>query len=221
MHMSTLVIALLTAVIVWVFLVRRLTAKPWIATSELEDIGPLQQPAAKVGLWAFIACISSLFTLFMTAYLMRMDPIHASDWHSISKPGILWFNTGLLILSSLSMQWARKAEQQGNINKLKKGLAGGGLFTIAFLAGQLLAWQQLKNSSYFDMVNPAVGFFYLLTAVHGLHLLGGLYVWSRTIFRIWRRKTVEKASLSIELCTVYWHYLLLVWLILFSLLLST
>lgn len=219
--MSTLVMALLTAVIVWIFLVRRLTAKPWLAVDELDDIGPIQQPAAKVGLWIFFGCISSLFTLFMTAYLMRMDPNHGSDWQSIAKPGILWFNTGLLILSSLAMQWARKAEQLGNIDRLKAGLAGGGIFTFAFLAGQLLAWQQLKDSNYFNMVNPAVGFFYLLTAVHGLHLLGGLYVWSKTIFRVWRHQTVEKGSLSIELCTVYWHYLLLVWLILFSLLLST
>ena len=221
MHMSTLLVALITAVIVWVFLVRRLTAKPWMHATQVEDIGPVQKPAAKVGLWVFFGCISSLFALFMTAYLMRMDPNLASDWYTFSKPGILWFNTGLLLLGSLSMQWARNAEQAENLVNLKRGLAGGGVFTLAFLGGQLIAWQQLKSTEYFDMVNPAIGFFYLLTAVHGLHLIGGLYVWLRTMLRNWNRTTIEKGRLSVELCTVYWHYLLLVWFILFGLLLST
>jgi len=221
MHMSTLVIALLTAVIVWVFLIRRLTARSWIAVSELEDIGPVQMPPLRIGLWMFLVCITSLFALFITAYLMRMDPKHASDWYSITKPGILWFNTGLLLASSIAMQWARIAEQRENAGRLKTALTAGGLLTLAFLGGQLLAWQQLRNSASFDIVNPAVGFFYLLTAVHGLHLLGGLYVWSRTCIRNWRRTTIEKDSLSIELCATYWHYLLLVWFILFGLLLST
>jgi cytochrome c oxidase subunit 3 len=72
------------------------------------------------------------------------------------------------------------------------------------------------------MRSPAVAFFYLLTAVHGLHLLGGLYVWARTLLPL-RRKDVEAVDIrtSIELCTVYWHYLLFVWLVLFALLLST
>jgi len=219
--MSTLLIALLTAVIIGVFLVRHLTAKPWLTVSQPDDIGPLQIPALKVGLWAFFACITSLFALFITAYLMRMDPNHASDWYTISKPGILWLNTGVLVISSLAMQWARNAEKSENIGGLKTALAVGGLFALAFLGGQLIAWQQLRNSSYFDIANPAVGFFYLLTAVHGLHLIGGMYVWGKTCFRTWRRTTIEKGRLSIELCTVYWHYLLLVWFILFGLLLST
>ena len=221
MHMSTLLVALCAAVIIWAFLVRHLTAKPWLSVSEPNNTGPVQIPALKLGLWAFFACITSLFALFITAYLMRMDPNHASDWYTISKPGILWLNTGLLVLSSLAMQWARHAERSENIQSVKTALAAGGLLTLTFLGGQLIAWQQLKNSSYFDIANPAVGFFYLLTAVHGLHLIGGMFVWSKTSFRTWRRTTVEKGRLSIELCTVYWHYLLLVWIILFGLLLST
>lgn len=219
--MSTLVVALLTAIVIWVFIVRKLTAKPWLAVDQLDDIGTIQRPAPKVGLWVFFICISSLFALFMTAYLMRMNPNHGSDWFTFTKPGILWLNTFFLILSSIAMQWASYAEKQGNINSVKKALLAGGVLTIAFLAGQLIGWQQLKNSSYFDIVNPAIGFFYLLTAVHGLHLIGGLYVWARSTTRLWRDPKAGKGSLSIELCTTYWHYLLLVWFILFGLLLST
>jgi len=220
MYMSTLVVALITAMIVWWFLVRRLTAKPWTGVDELDDIGPLRQPAKRVALWVLFCCISSLFALFMTAYLMRANPHHAADWYPITVPGILWLNTGLLILGSIAMQWARHGEQQGNLRQVKLGLLAGGGLTAAFLIGQLIGWLQLHASTYYDMVNPAVGFFYLLTAVHGLHLLGGLYVWGRTTLRMLPRVEIERDSLSIELCTTYWHYLLLVWFILFALLLS-
>lgn len=221
MHMSTLLMALVAAVIIWIFLIRRLTARSWMAASEVEDIGPVQIPAIKIGLWVLLICITSLFALFITAYLMRMDPRHAADWYAVKKPAVLWLNTIMLILGSVAMQWARQAERSSNLQQLKNALAAGGLFTLAFLSGQLYAWQLLRHSEYFDLVNPAVGFFYLLTAVHGLHLLGGLYVWAGTCIRTWRRNTVEKTRLTVELCAVYWHYLLLVWFVLFGLLLFT
>ena len=76
-------------------------------------------------------------------------------------------------------------------------------------------------SGYFVAANPANAFFYLLTALHGLHLLGGLWVWGRTTIKVLRGVEVGKVRLSVELCTVYWHYLLLVWLVLFAVLLHT
>jgi cytochrome c oxidase subunit 3 len=131
-------------------------------------------------------------------------------------------NTGLLILSSASMQWAREAAKRGQADRVRVALIAGGVLAWAFLAGQLLAWRQLNASGYFLASNPAVAFFYLLTAVHGLHLLGGLFVWGKTVVRM-ARPGVELVDLrlSVELCTVYWHYLLLVWLVLFAVLLST
>jgi cytochrome c oxidase subunit III len=98
----------------------------------------------------------------------------------------------------------------------------GGLLTIAFLGGQLYAWDVVRHSDVFTPGNPAVAFFYVLTAVHGLHLVGGLFVWGRTLMRIvLKRAEPIDVRLSIELCTVYWHYLLLVWIGLFALLIST
>jgi len=101
-------------------------------------------------------------------------------------------------------------------------LFAGGAFAILFLTGQLLAWHQLRDSGYGLTSGPAGAFFYVLTGVHGLHLLGGLGVWLKTVARM-RTRAVEliEVRLSIELCTVYWHYLLLVWLVMFVLLLST
>ena len=78
-----------------------------------------------------------------------------------------------------------------------------------------------RPPGYYAAGNPANAFFYLLTGVHGLHLLGGLVVWVRTAARMARGAELDDVRLSVELCTVYWHYLLLVWLVLFGLLLLT
>jgi cytochrome c oxidase subunit 3 len=205
-------------------LARRLTAKPWErsgAPEEIEAGSTAGLPPAKLGLWAFLAVVTSLFGLFISAYWMRMEHAHG-DWNPLEVPRQLWVNTALLILSSAAMQWARGAASRARADHVRAGLIAGGLLAWAFLAGQLLAWRQLSASGYFMASNPAVAFFYLLTAVHGLHLLGGLFVWGKTVFRM-TRPGVELVDLrlSVELCTVYWHYLLLVWLVLFGVLLST
>ena len=71
---------------------------------------------------------------------------------------------------------------------------------------------------YFEVTNPAIAFFYLITGLHGLHLLGGLVAWGRTVTKVWGDFDEAKVTHSVELCTVYWHFLLLVWLVLFGLL---
>jgi cytochrome c oxidase subunit 3 len=120
------------------------------------------------------------------------------------------------------MQVARAASRRGDVSRTRAGLIAGGVFAFAFLAGQWLAWRQLQSAGLYAATNPANAFFYVLTAVHGLHLVGGLAVWMRTLARTPRGpKMPDKWRLTVELCTVYWHYLLAVWLVLFGLLLLT
>ena len=227
MSLTVAYAALATGIIVWLILVRKLSARSWeagpVATVDLDEP---RWPAKRVGLWIFLAVITSLFGLFVSAYYMRLNGHHesgpATDWVALNEPPVLWLNTLLLIAASVAMQAARKSVQGGNVAGSFKGLLVGGLLTLAFLGGQLYAWALVRNSEFFSPLNPAVAFFYLLTAVHGLHLLGGLYVWGRTLARM-RRENVEviDVRLSVELCSVYWHFLLLVWLGLFAVMLST
>lgn len=225
MSLTVAFIALLAGVVVWALLARRLTAKPWETPGSTDDVATrsaLSPPPAKIGLWIFLAVITSLFGLFITAYWMRMEHAHG-DWHppAPALPQLLWLNTAVLILSSAGMQWARGAVRRARADRVWTGLIVGGVLALTFLAGQLLAWRQLSASGYFVTSSPAMAFFYLLTAAHGLHLLGGLFVWAKTVIRM-MRSGVELIDLrlSVELCTVYWHYLLLVWLVLFGVLLT-
>ena len=213
-------LALLMGAVAWWLVKQSVNVQPWAAQSSIEDVhaGVLSRPTAKLGLWVFLAVVTSLFALFISAYAMRMK---MGDWSPMPKPGLLWLNTGVLIMTSVAMQWTRAAAIRGQIDGVRSGLVAGGVLTFVFLAGQLVVWQQLNASGYFVAANPANDFFYLLTALHGLHLLGGLVAWGKTTAKVWRGVEVGKVRLSVELCAVYWHYLLLVWLVLFALLLST
>jgi cytochrome c oxidase subunit 3 len=210
--------AIMVIVVAW--LVRpTLNVKPWVEQRPVKAVdgdGALRLPTIKVGLGVFLTVATSLFALLISAYHMRMM---AADWTTLPLPRVLWLNTAVLILAGVAMQWTRSAAQWGQIDNVRIGLITAGVFTFSFLAGQLWAWQQLNASGYFVTNDPATAFFYLLTALHGLHLLGGMWVWGRTTAKVLRGVEVAKVRLSVELCTVYWHYLLLVWLVLFAVLL--
>ena len=209
------------AIIVWWLVRQTVNVKPWLEQRPIEIAhgdGALSLPPVKVGLGVFLAVATSLFALLISAYHMRMM---AADWVTLALPRVLWLNTAVLILAGVAMQWTRSAAQWGQIDNVRLGLIAAGILTFSFLAGQLWAWQQMDAAGYFLTANPAYSFFYLLTALHGLHLLGGLWVWGKTTAKVLRGVKVGKLRLSVELCTVYWHYLLLVWLVLFAVLLHT
>jgi cytochrome c oxidase subunit 3 len=108
--------------------------------------------------------------------------------------------------------------RRGQMDSVADGLIAGGVFAAAFLIGQLLAWRQLSSGGYFPAQSPATAFFYLLTGVHGLHLLGGIAALARTTDKLWRGVEAKQIRLSVSLCAIYWHFLLALWLVLFALL---
>jgi cytochrome c oxidase subunit 3 len=140
------------------------------------------------------------------------------DWRALPVPRLLWFNTGVLVMSSIALQWAQMAARRNDMDVALVGLLAGGVSAFLFLVGQLLAWQQLNIAGYFLASNPANSFFYLITAVHGLHLMGGLVALGRTTAKVWHGVAATQVRLSVELCAIYWHFLLLVWLVLLGLL---
>lgn len=221
MGATILFFAGLGVVVAWWLSRQRIGAKPWLeagAAGETAGTGVSAIPTAKIGLGVFLAVVGALFALFLSAYLMRMQ---LADWRPVPKPTILWINTGVLVLSSAALVWAQDAAARRDRDGVRTALLAAGAAALAFLIGQLVAWRQLADSGYFLAANPANTFFYLLTAVHGLHLLGGLVALARTILKAWRGVEVAELRLSLELCAMYWHFLLLIWFVLFSLLFVT
>lgn len=220
MAITAAFLAVVAAIVIWWLSHQRLAAKPWLEEGVIGDFpvaGAPRVPPAKIGLGVFLAVAGSLFALFSSAYLMRMHM--GTDWRSMPVPPLLWLNTGVLIASSLALHRAQVAARRDDMAGVREALLAGGLLALAFLAGQLLAWRQLDAAGYYLASNPANSFFYLLTAVHGLHVLGGLVALARAVAKVWRGLDVEQVRLSVELCAIYWHFLLFVWLVLFALLL--
>jgi cytochrome c oxidase subunit III len=202
-----------------VSILHELMVKPWATDQgKVDDLyaGDVSSGLAKkLALRVFLAVVAVLFMLLVTAYGGRMA---YEDWRPAPQVSLLWANTLVLILSSVALQWAQYSVRRGQMDAMRVGLLAGGAFTVVFLFGQILAWRQLGTMVYFEVTNPAIAFFYLITGLHGLHLLGGLVAWGRTVAKVWGDFDVAKVRQSVELCTVYWHFLLLVWLVLFGLL---
>jgi len=197
----------------------KVTEMPWTQpgiSAGQEDVAFSARPDKRIALTVFLGVVTSMFLLFAVAYRERME---LPDWDPVAEPGILWFNTLLLILASYTMQRARNAAAAGASPGNALWLSG--ILALAFLGGQLLAWSALSAQGYYTLANPACAFFYLLTALHGLHLMGGLYVWARTLRRSLGGAAPADLRLTIELCAIYWHYLLLLWVVLFVLMLTT
>ncbi len=208
----------IAAIAGWWLSQQRLAAKPWLEEGVIVDLreeSTSSLPPAKIGLGVFLAVVGSLFALFISAYSMRMNMV---DWRALPVPRLLWFNTGVLVLSSIALQWAQVAARRDDTDGAIIGLCAAGALAVTFLVGQLLAWQQLRVAGYFLAANPANSFFYLITAMHGLHLMGGLVALGRTTAKVWRGAAMTQVRLSVELCAIYWHFLLLVWLVLLGLL---
>ncbi|WP_176590317.1 heme-copper oxidase subunit III [Sphingobium sp. EM0848] len=186
----------------------RLTEKSWEPGEQ--PVERERPSAGTVGTLAYFAVATVMFTLLVAAYLMRMGlhggVDHVHDWKPMPHPPLLWINTLVLIASSLAWEGARR---RGDIRAAIAGAALG----MLFLAGQVLLWQHYQAAGYYLSTNPANAFFYLLTALHGLHIVGGLVAAGRALAAANMR--------NVALCAIYWHFLLVIWLILAALLLLT
>lgn len=191
----------------------KLSEKPWLAL-------PGGMPAAaafapvKLALRFFLGVVSVIFFLLIVAYGGRMALSGAAPPPEIRQ---LWPNTLALVLASAAIHWAMVQGHRGKFDKARQSLAMAGILAVCFVLGQLVAWWQLSSSSFFEMAAPAIGFFYLITGLHGLHIIGGLVAVGRTLGRDWDRTRPASLVLSLEVCTTYFHFMLAVWLVLFVL----
>ncbi|MDX1483023.1 MAG: cytochrome c oxidase subunit 3 [Alphaproteobacteria bacterium] len=201
---------------------RELMQKPWLDAGGETDPAPGNDiavvPKATLGLRIIMLVATVLFSLFIISYSDRMV---FSDWKAMPEPWLLWPNTLMLVFGSAALHWATVSARRGRADDARIGLLTGGGFSLAFLFGQVLVWQELIGLGYFAASNAANAFFYVLTALHGLHVLGGLFALGRALVKMYRGTALEDMRQSIDLCAIYWHFLFVVWLVLFGLLLFT
>ena len=207
---------------------KTLGEKPWLQPGNAAVAAPAIDPqaSARIALRFILTIVSVLFFLFIITFLSRsqypdFQALAGAPWQPFTDPSRLWFNTGLLALSSLAMQGGLIAARREQLNSAVIGISLSVFFAVAFLLAQIDLWQHLQSLGFYVNSNPANSYFYLLTAVHGVHILGGLVVLANVVFRVWYDGRGATLSGPLQLCATYWHFLFGVWLVLFALLTSS
>ena len=220
MTFTLVFLALIMGAFVFWLVRQTINVQPWAVTGELEALTPglSRIPTSKLALIVLICVIGSLFALFISAYTIRME---YSDWRPLHEPALLWLNTGLLALGSVALELCKRAAIRQEPVRVQQWLLGAGVMIVLFMVGQGFVWRELNAAGYYAVSNPANAFFFTLTALHVLHLLGGLVYQGRTTVQAFREIETEKLILNIELSAIYSHFLLFVWVALFILLLQT
>jgi len=175
-------------------------------------------PPSSTGMWVVLFAITMMFAAFTSALIVRKA---SQDWHTFTLPSILYFNTLLLIASSLTLEVSRRrvATLMGGLKSQVENPARWLYITLSlgllFVAGQYVAWSQLRAEGLYLATNPSSSFFYLLTVTHALHVLGGI---GGLIYVV--RKLSKSALRRSQLVatTRYWHFMGILWLYLLLLL---
>jgi cytochrome c oxidase subunit 3 len=193
--------------------------KPWLEVPDSEIVdGPMFLAArSTIGFRIFIGIVTVLFILMTGAYA---DRLVLGDWRAMPELPMLWLNTLFLVLGSLAMHRA-VVHLDGDLAAAKKFLLIGAALSLGFVGGQLAAWNELVSLGYFAASNPANAFFYMITGLHGVHVLGGLVVLVNAMIRVWGGVDSARLRTVFRLCATYWHFLLIVWLAMFALFLLT
>ena len=168
-----------------------------------------------LGVAAFLAAVTMLFLAFTSAYLVRRQE---TGWLEFAAPWVLWLNTAVLLSSSVTLDWARRRIRSGDVAGLRGGVEATATLGLLFVLGQVVAWRQLAAQGLFLTTNPHSSFFYVLTAVHGVHLLGGIAALALVLVRTWSGRYTAQNHAGVTNCATYWHFMALLWVYLFVLL---
>jgi len=165
------------------------------------------------GMLIALGAILMFFMALLSAWSVRRA-FPNTDWHKIPLPRILWLNTLILLASSATLAFSRRRLIAGLDSDHRHWWQVTTILGMLFLAGQLLAWRQMWGAGFFLATNPSSSFFYVFTAAHGLHVLGGLAALLFVASHTPRRVTRETAT---RVVTLYWHFLAAMWFLIFLL----
>ena len=170
----------------------------------------------QIGLWVLLTGIIMLFGGLTSAYIVLRG---VPTWQNIQLPSLLWPNTVVLLLSSVTLEFSRQAVRRNRLASMNRWLAATAALGAAFVVGQLLAWQQLVNAGVYLPSTLQSGFFYILTGLHGIHITGGIVAMGIVLKKALHKQLNAFNQQPIRLCATYWHVMGGLWIYLFVLLL--
>jgi len=177
---------------------------------------PLAMNPKKFAMWLFIVSVVMIFAALTSAYIVRQAE---GNWLIFELPQLFWVNTGVILVSSMTMHWAYLSAKRDNLESVKIAAIITTIMGVAFLAGQYLAWGDLVDNRVHFVGNPSGSFVYVLSGLHGLHIVGGVAFLVILLNSTLKYKVHSKNLNQIEMCATYWHFLDGLWLYLFIFLL--
>ncbi|HEX3744802.1 MAG TPA: heme-copper oxidase subunit III [Bryobacteraceae bacterium] len=170
--------------------------------------------ASFTGLFVGLAACVMLFAALTSAFVVRRGLTDMDEWVSIHKPPILFWNTGILLLSSVVLDISRRALKAGERTRFNLWWSAATALGILFLVGQAIAWYDLRKAGLYISTTPASSFFYVFTAAHAAHVLGGVAALIYVDVQALRLRLGPAKRTWIDVTAIFWHFLDGLWLFL-------
>jgi len=177
---------------------------------------PLSMNPRKFALWLFMITVVMIFAALTSAYIVRQAE---GNWLEFALPIEMWISTGIILISSITMQWALIAAKRDNLEQVKIAVLTTTILGVVFLIAQLYVWDALVANNVFFVGNPSGSFLYVLSGLHGLHIVSGIVFLLIVLAATYRYKVHSKNLNQIQMCTTFWHFLDALWIYLFLFLL--
>ena len=191
-----------------------------IQLQHIEKLSTPQQTQSmnpkKFALWLLIVSITMMFGAFTSAYIVRQAE---GNWLLVELPQVFWWSTGVILLSSLGMHAAYLMAKRDNLTGMRLALIGTAILGTIFLIMQYQGWRALEAQQVFFVGNPAGSFIYVLSGVHGFHIVSGVIFLFVTLVEAFRYRVHSKQMNTLDMCVTYWHFLDVLWVYLFVFLL--
>ena len=185
-------------------------------TGEMKIIEEPQKPISmhpkKFAMWLFMTTVMMLFASLTSAYIVRQAE---GNWLYFELPTLFYYTSGIVLISSFTMQWAYFEAKKDNLARVRTLVLLTSILGVGFLAGQFLAWGELVRNSVYFVGNPSGSFLYVLTGLHGLHVVSAVVFLLIVLNSAVRARINSKNMAQMEMCTTYWHFLGALWIYLF------
>lgn len=166
--------------------------------------------------WLFIASIVMIFISLSSAYVVKQSE---GNWLMFDFPQMFVYSSAIVVLSSITMQWAYWSAKKDNLSQLKSSLVATIVLAFIFVGAQFKAWGELVDNNIFLVGNPSGSFVYILTGLHAVHLLAGIVFLIIVLISALNYKVHSKSTVQLEMCTTFWHFLSGLWIYLYLFLL--
>ena len=173
---------------------------------------PISMHPKKFAMWLFMTTVMMLFASLTSAYIVRQAE---GNWLYFELPTLFYYTSVIVLISSFTMQWAYFEAKKDNLARVRTLVLLTSILGVGFLVGQFLAWGELVRNSVYFVGNPSGSFLYVLTGLHGLHVVSAVVFLLIVLNSAVRARINSKNMAQMEMCTTYWHFLGALWIYLF------